>query len=88
MLRNAALSPPQRDSFQRDRDRETPALRRAEMRAILMFHNCEGQSQKASVHRPQLLKRDVIICLLYVIQTPLCIHTSELCEKYAIVKMI
>ena len=24
----------------------TPALRRAAMRAILMFYNCEGQSQK------------------------------------------
>ena len=26
--------------------RMTPALRRAAMRAILMFHNCEGQSHK------------------------------------------
>ena len=36
--------------------RMTPASRWAVMRAILMFHNCEGQSQD-SVHRPQLLKR-------------------------------
>ena len=36
--------------------RKTPALRWAAIRAILMFHNCEGQSQD-SVHRPQLLKR-------------------------------
>ena len=36
--------------------RMTHALRWAAMRAILMFHNCEGQSQD-SVHRPQLLKR-------------------------------
>ena len=36
--------------------RMTPALRWAAMRATLMFHNCEGQSQD-SVHRPQLLKR-------------------------------
>ena len=35
----------------------TPALRWAAMRAILMFHNCEGQSHKDNVHRPQLLKR-------------------------------
>ena len=34
----------------------TPALRWAAIRAILMFHNCEGQSHK-TVHRPQLLKR-------------------------------
>ena len=33
--------------------RMTSALRWAAMRAILMFHNCEGQS----VHRPQLVKR-------------------------------
>ena len=32
------------------------ALRWAAMRAILMFHNCEEQSQD-SVHRPQLLKK-------------------------------
>ena len=32
------------------------ALRWAAMKAILMFHNCEGQSHK-TVHRPQLLKR-------------------------------
>ena len=37
--------------------RITFALRWAAMRAILMFHNCEGQSHKNSVHRPQLLKR-------------------------------
>ena len=36
--------------------RMTSALRWAVMRAILMFQNCEGQSQKDSVHRPQLLK--------------------------------
>ena len=34
----------------------TSALRWAAMRAILMFHNSEGQSHK-TVHRPQLLKR-------------------------------
>ena len=34
--------------------RMTPALRWAALRAILMFHNCEGQD---SDHRPQLLKR-------------------------------
>ena len=33
----------------------TSALRWAAMRAILMFHNCEGQSQD-SVHRPKLRK--------------------------------
>ena len=33
----------------------TSALRWAAMRAILMFHNCEGH--KTVVHRPQLLKR-------------------------------
>ena len=32
--------------------RMTPALRWAAMRAILMFHNCEGQSHK-TVHKPQ-----------------------------------
>ena len=37
--------------------RMTPALRRAAMISILMFHNCEGQSHKTSVHRPQVLKR-------------------------------
>ena len=38
--------------------RMTSALMWAAMRAILMFHNCEGQSQKQdSIHRPQLLKR-------------------------------
>ena len=26
------------------------------MRAILMFPNCEGQSQKDSVHKPQLFE--------------------------------
>ena len=37
--------------------RMTSALRWAAMRAILMFHNCEGQSHKTvSMHRPQLLK--------------------------------
>ena len=36
--------------------RMTFALRWAAMRAILMFHNCEEQSQD-SVHRPQLLKK-------------------------------
>ena len=36
--------------------RMTSALRWAVMRAILMFQNCKGQSQKDSVHRPQLLK--------------------------------
>ena len=35
--------------------RMTSALRWAAMRAILMFHNYEGQSHK-SVHRPQFLK--------------------------------
>ena len=35
--------------------RMTPALRWAAMRAILMFHNCEGQSHK-TVHRPQLFE--------------------------------
>ena len=34
----------------------SPVLWWAAMRAVLMFHNCEGQSQD-SVHRPQLLKR-------------------------------
>ena len=34
----------------------TSALRWAAMRAILMFHDCEGQRHK-TVHRPQLLKR-------------------------------
>ena len=34
--------------------RMTPALRWAAMRAILMFHNCEGQSHK-TVSTPQLL---------------------------------
>ena len=34
--------------------RMTSALRWAAMRAILMFHNYEGQD---SIHRPQLLKR-------------------------------
>ena len=33
--------------------RMTPALRWAAMGAILMFHNCEGQSHKDSVHKPQ-----------------------------------
>ena len=33
----------------------TSTLRWAAMRAILMFHNCEGQ--KSQDHRPQLLKR-------------------------------
>ena len=38
--------------------RITPALRWAVMRAILMFHNCDGQSHKQdSAHRPQFLKR-------------------------------
>ena len=39
--------------------RMTSALRWAGMRAILMFHNCEGQSHKTldSVHRPQFFKR-------------------------------
>ena len=36
--------------------RTTSALGLAVMRAVLMFHNCEGQSQD-SVHRPKLLKR-------------------------------
>ena len=36
--------------------RMTSALRWAAMRAILMFHNCEGQSHK-TVHKSQLLKR-------------------------------
>ena len=36
--------------------RMTSALRWAVMRSILMFQNCEGQSEKDSVHRPQLLK--------------------------------
>ena len=36
--------------------RTTSALRWEAMRAILMFHNCEGQSQD-SVHRPQILKK-------------------------------
>ena len=32
-------------------------IRWAAMRAILMFHNCEGQiKSRDSVHRPQLLK--------------------------------
>ena len=34
------------------------SLRWAAMRAILMFHNCEGQRHKTVlIHRPQLLKR-------------------------------
>ena len=38
--------------------RMTYVLRWAAMRAILMFHNCEGQlKSQDSVHRPQLLKR-------------------------------
>ena len=37
--------------------RMTSALSWAVMRAILMFHNCEGQKSQDSVHRPQLLKR-------------------------------
>ena len=38
--------------------RMIPALRWAAMRAILMFHDCDGQSHKTvSVHKPQLLKR-------------------------------
>ena len=37
--------------------RMTSALRWAAKRAIFMFHNCEGQSHKDSVQRPQLLKR-------------------------------
>ena len=37
--------------------RMTYALRSAAMRAILMFHNCEGKTSQDSVHRPQLLKR-------------------------------
>ena len=36
--------------------RMTPAVRWAAMRAIKLFHYCEGQSHKI-VHRPQLLKR-------------------------------
>ena len=37
--------------------RMTFALRWAAMRAVLMFHNCEGQiKSRDSVHRPQLLK--------------------------------
>ena len=36
----------------------TSALRWAAMRAILMFHNCEGQSHKTvSTDTPQLMKR-------------------------------
>ena len=38
--------------------RMTSAVRWAAMRAILMFHNCEGQSHTTvSMHRPQLLER-------------------------------
>ena len=37
--------------------RMTSALRWAAMRANLMFHNCEGQSDKDGFRRPQLLKR-------------------------------
>ena len=36
--------------------RMTSALRWVAMRAILMFHHCEGQSHK-TVSTPQLLKR-------------------------------
>ena len=36
--------------------RMTSALRWAAMRAILMFHNCDGQKSQDSVCRPQLLK--------------------------------
>ena len=32
------------------------ALRWAAMRAILIFHNCEGQSDKTEVHRAQHLR--------------------------------
>ena len=35
----------------------TPALRRAAMRAILMFHYLRITKSQDSVHRPQLLKR-------------------------------
>jgi len=36
----------------------TPALRWTAVRAILVLHNCEGQSHKTvSMHRPQHLKR-------------------------------
>ena len=37
--------------------RMIPGLRWAAMRAILMFHNCDGQKSQDSVHRPQILKR-------------------------------
>ena len=41
-----------------DTTRMIPALRWAVMRAILMFHNCEGQiKSQDSIRRPQLLKR-------------------------------
>ena len=33
--------------------RMTSTLRWAATRAIFMFHNCEGQLSKDSVHRPQ-----------------------------------
>ena len=36
--------------------RMTPALRWAAMRAILMFHNCEGTKSQDSGPRPQLLR--------------------------------
>ena len=36
--------------------RYTVTTRMTLMRAILMIHNCEGQSRK-TVHRPQLLKK-------------------------------
>ena len=39
--------------------RMTPALRWAAMRAILVFHNCEGQSHK-TVSEPTGLKVDLL----------------------------
>ena len=54
--------------------RMTSALRWAAMRAILMFHNCEGQSHKTTVttdhnqvlkrkERPKQIRTEVLQCL-------------------------